>query len=111
MVSHNIIACVDDSLPGSLSPEVYRLLREELGFNGVAMTDDIFMDAIGEYCGEDEAAVRAVLAGADLICCTNYATAVNALQEAAASGEITTERLDESVLRILEMKLEYGIIT
>lgn len=110
MVSHNIISCVDDTLPGSLSPEVYRLLREELGFSGVAMTDDILMDAIGEYCGEDEAAVRAFNAGADLICCTGYADAVTALREAVVSGEITQERLDESVLRILEIKLEYGII-
>ncbi len=111
MMSHNIISSVDDSLPGSLSPEVFRLLREELGFTGVAMTDDISMDAIGEYCGEDEAAVKAFNAGADLICCTNYASAVTALQEAVASGEITQERLDISVTRILEMKLEYGIIS
>lgn len=110
MVSHNIIACVDDTLPGSISPEVYRLLREELGFNGVAMTDEISMEAILEYCGEDEAAVKAFNAGADLICCTGYANAVTALQNAVTCGKISRERLDESVMRILEMKLEYGII-
>lgn len=109
MVSHNIVKCVNESLPGSLAPEMYSLLREELGFGGVIMTDDLSMGAVEEYCGEDEAAVTAFLAGADLLCCTDYQGAVKSLNEAVDSGRITEERLDESVLRILEMKLAYGI--
>lgn len=110
MVSHNIVKCVNKSLPGSLSPEMYTLLRDELGFSGVIMTDDLSMGAVEEYCGEDEAAVTAFLAGADLLCCTDYQSAVKSLTEALDSGRITEERLDESVMRILEMKLGYGII-
>ncbi len=68
------------------------------------------MGAVEEYSGEDEAAVTAFLAGADLLCCTDYQGAVKSLTEAVDSGRITQERLDESVLRILEMKLGYGII-
>ena len=110
MVSHNIVKCVNESLPGSLSPEMYTLLRDELGFIGVIMTDDLSMGAVEEYSGEDEAAVTAFLAGADLLCCTDYQGAVKSLTEAVDSGRITEERLDESVMRILEMKLGYGII-
>lgn len=109
MVSHNIVECVNPELPGSLSPEMYTLLRS-LGFEGVIMTDDLSMDAVGTYCGEDEAAVTAFLAGADLLCCTDYESAVNSLISAVNSGRITEERLDQSVRRILEMKLKYGII-
>lgn len=110
MVSHNIVECVNAELPGSLVPEMYSLLRG-LGFDGVIMTDDLAMQAVGEYCGENTAAVKAFLAGADLLCSSDYEKAVSALNEAVQSGEISRERLDQSVLRILEMKIKYGIIT
>ena len=109
MVSHNIVECVNAELPGSLSPEMYSLVRS-LGFDGVIMTDDLSMQAVGEYCGENRAAVQAFLAGADLLCSSDYESAITALNAAVESGEITQERLDESVLRIINMKLEYGII-
>lgn len=110
MVSHNIVECVDDSLPGTLSPKMYAYLRET-GFDGVAMTDDLSMQAVGEYCGEEQAAVTAFSAGADLLCCTDYASAVSALTEAANSGGISEEKLNKSAERILVMKLKYGIIS
>lgn len=110
MVSHNIVECVNAELPGSLAPEMYSMLRG-LGFDGVIMTDDLAMQAVGEYCGENTAAVTAFLAGADLLCSSDYEKAVSALNEAVESGEISQERLDQSVLRILEMKIKYGIIT
>lgn len=109
MVSHNIVNCIDDSLPGSLSGEMYAFLREQ-GFNGVAMTDDLSMEAVGEYCGENAAAVTALKAGADLLCCTDYAAAAEALTAAAESGEIPEQRINEAVTRVLLMKLNYGII-
>ena len=109
MVSHNIVSCVDDSLPGSLSAKMYAFLREQ-GFTGAALTDDLSMDAVEEYCGENEAAVTALKAGADLLCCTDYASAAKAVAAAVESGEIPQERIDEAVTRVLMMKLEYGII-
>lgn len=108
MVSHNIVECLDDSLPASLSPQSYAKLRE-MGFGGVIMTDDLSMKAVDGFC-EDNAAVTAFLAGADLLCCTDYAQAVQALAAAVGDGRISAQRLDESVTRILLMKLEYGII-
>lgn len=109
MVSHNIVNCIDDSLPGSLSGKMYAFLREQ-GFAGAAMTDDLSMDAVGEYCGENAAAVTALKAGADLLCCTDYAAAAEALTAAVGSGEIPAERIDEAVTRVLILKLNYGII-
>jgi beta-N-acetylhexosaminidase len=70
LVSHNIVEAVDDEYPASLSPKMHKLLRSEFNFNGVIMTDDLVMDAIKDYTGESEAAVAAVLAGNDLLCCT-----------------------------------------
>lgn len=109
MVSHNIVKCVNAELPGSLSPEMYTLVRS-LGFNGVIMTDDLSMEAIGTYCGENKAAVTALLAGADLLCSSDYKTAVAALVQAVNSGEIPAERLDDAVLRILKMKIRNGML-
>jgi len=109
MVSHNIVECVDSEHPGSLSENMYALLRG-LGFDGVIMTDDLSMDAIANICGEEQAAVTAFCAGADLLCSSDYENAVLGLIEAVKSGKISAERLDSSVRRILKMKLEYGII-
>ena len=62
LVSHNIVACMDSQLPASLSPEVHRILREDLGFSGVVITDDLVMDGIRDFAGTEQAAVLAVQA-------------------------------------------------
>lgn len=110
LVSHNIVKCMDADRPASLSPKVHQILRNELGFTGVIMTDDLSMDAIKLYTSGAEAAVSAVLSGNDLLCCTDFATQVPAVMNAVKSGQITQARLDESVLRILKWKLELGVI-
>lgn len=110
LVSHNIVRSVDESYPASLSPKVNRILRKDLNFDGVIMTDDLYMDAIRNYTGDTEAAVLAVLAGNDLICCTNFEEQIPAVINAVNEGVISEERIDESVLRILKWKLELGII-
>lgn len=110
MVSHNIVKCMDESLPASLSPEVHRLLREELGFDGVIMTDELTMGAIREFTGGEDPAVAAVKAGNDLLCIADYAEAIDAVEAAVVSGEISEEQIDASVLRILDMKIGYGLI-
>lgn len=109
LVSHNIVYCMDDK-PASLSKPVHDLLRNELGFDGVIMTDDLYMDAIRDFTGASEAAVAAVEAGNDLLCCTDYEQQITAVITAVKEGRITVERLDESVLRILRMKIKLDII-
>ncbi len=110
LVSHNIVECMDDKLPASLSGEVHHILRTQLGFQNLIITDDLSMDAITTYTGEEAAAVLAVEAGNDMLCCTNYKEQVGAVVSAVKSGKITEERIEESVLRILQTKYEMGII-
>lgn len=104
LVSHTMVQCLDTEYPASLSPAVHRYLREEMGFDGVIVTDDLVMDAITEQYGVGEAAVLAVLAGNDLLCSTEYATQYNAVLAAVNDGRIPVETLDAAVLRILHWK-------
>ncbi len=110
MMSHNTVVCMDPSLPASLSPEVNRVLREELGFDGVVITDDLTMSAVGDMTDSATAAVLAVAAGNDMICCADYAVQIPAVIAAVKDGTISEGRIDESVHRILAAKIALGII-
>ena len=110
LVAHNIVSCVDGERPASLSPEWHRILREELGFTGCIITDDLSMGAIQDYCDSGSAAVQAVIAGNDLLCCTDYEVQIPAVLEAVANGTITEARIEESALRVLRWKQDLGLI-
>lgn len=109
LVSHNIVDCMDSKAPASLSSTVHKQLRN-LGFSGVIITDDLSMDAITEYAGSSASAVLAVKAGNDLLCADNYKVQVPAVIKEVENGGISVSRINESVQRILELKLQYGII-
>ena len=114
MVAHILMRQVDADHPASLSyPVVTGLLREEMGFDGVVCTDDLTMAAVSDTYGMGEAAVLSVEAGCDLllVCheADNLTAAREALLAAVDSGRISTERLDESVYRILSLKLAWGL--
>ena len=109
LVSHNIVSCMDAQYPASLSPKVHELLREELGFDGVIVTDDLSMDGVRDFTDDSSAAVLAVQAGNDLLCCTDFETQIPAVLDAVEDGSISRDRIDESVLRILKMKNSCGI--
>ncbi len=110
LVSHNIVRCMDGQYPASLSPEVHRILREELGFSGVIITDDLFMEGVRQFADDKAAAVLAVKAGNDLLCCTDFEVQIPAVLDAVAAGEISEEQIDQSVLRILNLKLKLGLL-
>ena len=110
MVCHIQVDALDDSYPASLSPAVHDILRTKLGFGGVILTDDLAMGAITDLYGAEEAAVLAVLAGNDLLCCTEFEVQVPAVIEAVKAGRITLERIEESVMRVLLWKIDLGII-
>lgn len=110
LVCHNIVECMDKDLPASLSPEVHRILMDDLGFKGVIITDDLFMDAIKEYFPVDKAAVMAVEAGNDLLCSSDFEEQITAVCNAVKDGTISEDRINESVSRILELKIQLGII-
>ena len=110
LVSHNIVECFDHVNPASLSPAIHEYIRNTMGFDGVLITDDLTMRAIKNYTDDKAAAVTAIKAGNDLLCCTNYQEQIPAVIEACRNGEISEERIDESVKRILRWKLNLGII-
>ena len=110
LVCHNVVACMDSRYPASLSASVHEILREELGFTGVIVTDDLSMAGVRDFAGEAQAAVLAVQAGNDLLCSTDFEIQIPAVLEAVRQGTISLEQVDQSVLRILEMKLSAGIL-
>ena len=110
LMSHNIISALDDTAPASLSPAVHDYLRNTMNFDGVIVTDDLVMAAITEAYGPEEAAVLAVLAGNDLLCSSEYPLQYPAVLEAVRTSRISTEQLEESVLRILKWKQQLGLI-
>lgn len=111
MVSHNIINSMDTAKPASLSSKVNRILREDLSFDGIIITDDLVMNAIKKYAEDEEAvAVEAILAGNDLLCVTDFEVQIPAVINAVKSGKISEKRLDESVIRILKEKESLGLI-
>lgn len=110
MMSHNIVSCLDRRDPASLSPRLHAFLRAELKFDGVIVTDDLQMDAVSQYWDEGEAAVRAVLAGNDLLCASRWETQIPAVIRAAENGLLPMARLDEAVLRVLGWKKTLGLL-
>lgn len=110
MVSHNTISAFDSELPASLSAQVCGYLRRELGFGGVIITDDLAMGAITDQFTPGEAAVLAIQAGNDLLCCSDFAAQYEAVLTAVLDGRIPIDRLNEAVTRILLWKQELGLI-
>ena len=102
----------DDGLPASLSRQLLTdRLRGELGYDGVIVTDALGMGAIARHYSSGEAAVLAIQAGADLLLNPkNLPEAFAAVKSAVEDGTISPERLDESVLRILTLKENYGLL-
>lgn len=110
MVSHNIVKCMDDKNPASLSPAVHRILRNTLGFDGVVISDDLGMNAITLFTGGKNPAVAAVQAGNDLVAFADYKTSVAAIVKSVNGGQIPQSQIDASVLRILRWKRSLGLL-
>lgn len=102
-----------DGLPASLSPFwMQEVLREKLGFTGLIVTDSLEMGAVtSAYPNKGDSSLQAFLAGADLLLMPDSLTkAVAAIRASVENGTIPESRIDESLLRILTLKHEYGII-
>ena len=112
MVNHATFSDLDPGTPASISHVIQTdILRKELGYDGVIITDDIAMGAVAKHYSPTEIAMKAVQAGADiLLSCHEYQTGTDVylrILEAAEKGEISEERINESVRRILKVKLAH----
>jgi beta-N-acetylhexosaminidase len=112
MTAHIQFPALDDSLrPATLSEDILTgLLREELGYDGVVVTDSLRMEGVREGYGDDRIPVLALLAGADILLMPEHIDiAFNAVLDAVGTGELTERRIDESVTRILGLKYRLGL--
>ncbi|MEE5991886.1 MAG: glycoside hydrolase family 3 N-terminal domain-containing protein [Oscillospiraceae bacterium] len=114
MVSHQIVTGIEDDppVPSCLSHKVCtELLREELGFDGLIVTDSMQMNTISGSYSSEEAAVMAINAGVDVILMPeDFEKAVQGILDAVEAGEISERRIDESVRRILQEKEKMGVL-
>ena len=113
MSGHLVVPALDPSGdPATLSqPILTGILRGELGYNGVIITDSLAMQGVRDKYGDAEVAVRAILAGVDnLLMAPDMDAAYAGVQAAVATGRISEKRLNESVARILLLKLKQGIL-
>lgn len=107
LVSHNTVNSIDSSNPASLSPSVHNLLRNDLGFTGVIITDDLAMGATSSI---DDAGVKAILAGNDILIVTDYEESFNKIKKAIEDGTISEEQINKLAFRVLAWKYYKGIM-
>lgn len=109
LVAHNVMEAIDPDWPATLSPRVIAILREDMGFEGIIMTDDLVMDGLQAFATPEEAAVLAVLAGNDVLISSDFMVQIPAVLDAVEDGRISEKLIDAAVLRILKVKSEMGI--
>lgn len=107
LVSHNTVMAIDSDNPASLSSSVHNLLRNELGFTGIIITDDISMDALDNI---DKKAVLALQSGNDLIITSDYLDDINKIKEAINNNTISTNLIDKLATRVIAWKYYKGLM-
>lgn len=114
MVAHILLPQLDKTYPASMSaPIITDLLRKQMGYNGLVMTDDMTMKAITNHYGIAQAAVQSVKAGSDVVLIAhdpaNTIAVIDALKAAVESNKISEQQIDQSVMRIIELKEKYKL--
>lgn len=109
LMSHNIVLSMDKKYPASLSNNIHKILRNELEFSGIIITDDLAMDAVTEYVDNKEAATLAINAGNDMIITSDFVNMKNELLKSVKENKITKKKIDKAVKRIIAWKLAYQI--
>lgn len=107
LVSHNTVTNIDDSTPASLSPSIHNLLRNDLSFTGIIMTDDLAMGATSNI---PNAAIKAILAGNDLIITTDYQRDIASIKSAVEDGTISEALIDKLAFRVIAWKYYKGLM-
>ncbi|WP_247004320.1 glycoside hydrolase family 3 protein [Halosolutus gelatinilyticus] len=116
MTAHIVVEAIDPDRPATLSePVLTGLLRNELGYDGLLVTDAMSMQAITDIWGQERAAVLAASAGADVIMSMggyeDHAATVEALYDAVQRGELSMERVEAAATRVVAAKRKYGLLT
>jgi beta-N-acetylhexosaminidase len=114
MVAHILLPKLDPKFPASMSkPIITDILRKQLNFGGVVMTDDMTMKAITDHYDIGKAAVDSVKAGSDIILVAHdynkVKEAISSIKAAVQKGEISEQRINESVSRIIKLKRKYAV--
>ena len=107
LVSHNIVECKDKKYPASISKTWHDILRNDLKYSGLILTDDLSMGAIKQYTNNISEAVLAVQAGNDILLTSDYYKHYDAVVKAAEEGTISTDIIDKACKRIIAYKLKY----
>lgn len=115
MATDVLMPAIDATLPAELSPKAINgVLRGQLGYNGVVITDGLYMIGISEKWALSQAAVLSIMAGGDIVegpfTVAQVASVLTAFKQALRQGELTLDRINQSVERILLLKVQYGII-
>ena len=110
LISHNIVTCLDENIPASLSSKVIGELRNKLGFTGIIMTDDLAMDAVKEYVDNGKAATMAINAGNDMIITSDFMSMKNELINSVKSKEISEDTINKAVTRVIAWKYYSGLL-
>ncbi len=115
MVTHEIVTSVDNTQPSSLSYKlVTGILRNQMGFQGVIMTDSLTMEGITAFYSPGQAAALAIEAGSDLLMGARspdeVAVMINGIKQAINAGQISQKRINDSVYRILMLKYQMGLL-
>lgn len=110
MVSHIVMSKVDEKNPASLSKRVHELLREDLSFSGVVIADDLNMKAILNRMSIKKATAKAFIAGNDMVFSADFKASLQGAVEAVEKGELSEQQVEESVARILRMKMDRELI-
>ncbi len=116
MVTHEVIPSIDSSEPASLSPKIVQgILRDEMKYNGVIITDSLTMKGITDSYTPGVAAAMAIEAGSDVIMGASspddITTMIDGIKQAITSGTISQARIDDSVRRILRLKYQMGLLS
>lgn len=107
LVSHNIVSSLDSTNPASLSTSTHNLLRNQLKFTGVIITDDLDMGATKSITNKY---TKALLAGNDLVIVTEYDSAINEIKESINKNTISEALVDNVALKVLAWKYYKGLI-
>ena len=110
LVSHNIVSAIDPNVPASISPAVHQLLRDDMHFDGVIMTDDMDMAGLADFTSQEEAGLAALQAGNDLVMSSSYSVQIPYVIQAIEAGTYSQAQLEDSVRRVLTWKLDLGLL-